>query len=384
MKKIKYIYMATATMALSFLIPAQAQEATKDKLMTYEEMMFQNQDNKVVQFYLGEKEYKLSNYDAALKHFLKAGNLGLEQAKINIELMIKNNQGINSNIKEVVDYLEIVADKGDLFAQKFVAENYRNGAIEVNYEKSYYWYSQAANQGDMESLYYTANMQIKGVGTVMNIPRGLMNLQKVADSGHVNSMYSIAKVHKIGYKVNKNNLIANKYFELAANKGHTQSMVELADNLERGVSGIKDTNKARELFEKAYTQGNKEAAYRGANLYFVGDSANTQKGMKMLSFSAESNYEPALYRLGEVFAEGRYGIQVDGEKAIHYFRKAGDMGNAIAYRKVADIYNTGLGGVKRDLEMYEKYVKLYHRMKPTVGEVEDSTNNLFGQNIFNY
>ncbi len=382
MKKIKYIYMATATIALSFFV--NAEELKKDKLMSYEEMMVQNQDNKVVQFYLGEKEYKIGNYDKALKHFINAGNLGLHQANVNIEYMIKNNQGVSSNLKEVVDYLEIVADKGDLFSQKFVADHYRNGSIDVNYEKSYYWYSQAANQGDIESLYYTANMQMKGAGTVQNIPRGLMNLQKVADSGHVNSMYTIAKVHKIGYKVNKNNLIANKYFEMAANKGHTQSMVELADNLERGVSGVKDLNKSRELFERAFKQGNKEAAYRGANLYFVGDSANTKKAMEMLFFAAESNYEPALYRLAEIYSEGRYGIQVDGEKAIHYFRKAGDMGNAIAYRKVADIYNTGLGNVQRDLEMYEKYVKLYHRMKPTVGEVEENTNNLFGQDIFNY
>lgn len=382
MKKIKYIYMATATIALSFWV--NAKEVKNDKLLSYEEMMIQNQDNKVVQFYLGEKEYKNGNYDLALKHFIESGNNGLTQANINIEYMIKNNQGVSKNIKAVVDYLETVADKGDLFSQKFVAEHYRNGAIEVNYDKAYYWYSQAANQGDVESLYYISNMQIKGVGTVKNIPRGLMNLQKVADSGHVNSMFTIAKVHKVGYNVNKNNLVANKYFEMAANKGHTQSMVELADNLERGVSGIKDLNKSRELFEKAYIQGNKEAAYRGANLYFVGDSADTSKAMKMLTFSAENNYEPALYRLGEIFSEGRYGIQSDGEKAIHYFRKAGDMGNAIAYRKVADIYNTGLGNVKRDLEMYEKYVKLYHRMKPTVGEIQENNNDLFGQNIFDY
>lgn len=382
MKKIKYIYIATATIALSFFVDAK--EIENKKLLSYEEMIIQNQDNKVVQFYLGEKEYVAGNYDAALKHFLTSGNLGLEQAKTNVEYMIKENKGINSNIKAVVDYLEIVADKGDLFAQKFVAENYRNGAIDVDYDKSYYWYSKASENGDNESLYYTANMQIKGVGTVQNIPRGLMNLQKVADSGHVNSMYTIAKVHKMGYKVNKNNLIANKYFEMAADKGHALSMVELADNLERGVSGIKDINKARSLFEKAYILGNKEGAYRAANLYLIGDSADTKKAMEMLNFSSEKNYEPALYRLGEIFSEGRYGIQVDGEKAIHYLRKAGDMGNAIAYRKVADIYNTGLGTVKRDLEMYEKYIKLYHRMKPTVGDIEGSSDNLFGQNIFNY
>ena len=86
--------------------------------------------------------------------------------------MIELGEGVDANMDDVVSFLEKIGLEGNLFAQTFLGDIYRLGEYHQNLEKSYFWYSEAAKQGDDRSQYFVGTMSVNGIGTYQNIPKG--------------------------------------------------------------------------------------------------------------------------------------------------------------------------------------------------------------------
>lgn len=384
MKKIKLVLLSTLAVASINKAIAQEVVSSERDMVFSEEIWEKNQENKLAQFYLGEQHFMKKEYEEALTWYLKASFQGLESAIKNVQFMVQNKMGLESNMEEVVNFMTMFADQGDEYSQMFLGDVYRNGEYQEDLKKSYYWYSRAADLGNDKAIYYVGNMSILGVGTTRNVPKGLRTLEKIAEQGHFPSIYNIGKTYKTGYKIAKNHEVAAKWFSIAAKEGHINSMYELGDSYDRGFGVERSAEEAYKWFESAALQGHLESTYRAGLIKLFGDNADITQALEWLNIAAVEGSEKAQSRLGDIFYEGNFGIKEDYVKAKHFYLQSAENGNAASYRNIAMMYRRGGHGLERDPEMYEKYIKLYHthKQKP-MSSIEDR-DKIYGYDIFDY
>jgi TPR repeat protein len=384
MKKIRLILLSTLAVASINAAVAKEVNSKKTDIIFSEEIWEKNQENKLAQFYLGEQHFMKKEYDQALSWYLQASFQNLESAIKNVQFMVQNKMGLDSNMEEVIKFMTLFADRGDEYSQMFLGNSYRNGDYQKDMKKSYYWYSRAADLGNDKATYYVGNMSIKGIGTIKNVPKGLRTLEKLAEQGHFPSIYNIGKTYKTGYKIAKNHEVAVRWFAMAAKEGHINSIYELADSYDRGFGVKRDSEEAYKWFESAALQGHLESTYRAGLIRLFGDNSDIDQSLEWLNIASVEGSEKAQSRLGDIFYEGNFGIKEDYVKAKHFYYLSAEKGNASSYRKIAMMYRRGGFGLERDPEMYEKYIKLYHthKQKP-MSSIEDRSK-IYEYDIFNY
>ena len=76
---------------------------------------------------------------------------------------------------------------------------------------------------------------------------------------------------------------------------------------------------AETLMSKAASLGAPDALYWLANKYFVNDNKEGfRKGIEFLKRAAEGNYAAACAKLSDIYAFGKYGAEIDQQKARFY------------------------------------------------------------------
>jgi len=383
MKKIKMFILGTLAATTTCMLSAEDLVKNVDMVFT-DDIWEKNQDNKLAQFYLGEQHFMKKEYDKALNWYLKSAFQNLDSSVQNVQFMVQNNLGVKSNMDEVSKFMTIFADNGDEYSQLFLGNVYRDGTYQEDLKKSYYWYSRAADTGNNSAIYFEGVMALKGVGTIQNVPKALRQLEKLAEKGHFPSIYNIAKTYKTGYKIAKNHEVAVKWFTIAAQDGHVNSMFELADSYEKGYGVPRNLDKAYEWFEKAALSGHLEATYRAGLMKMYGDNADLDQALEWLNIAGVEGDKKALTRLGDIFYKGELGVEPDYVKAINYYKQSAELGEFQSYRNIAMIYRMGNHGVERDPDMYEKYIKLFHKnKKPAMSKISDKLT-IYGYSIFDY
>ncbi|MGD9554065.1 MAG: tetratricopeptide repeat protein [Arcobacteraceae bacterium] len=107
-----------------------------------------------------------------------------------------------------------------------------------------------------------------------------------------------------------------------------------------------------QLQEKALLD-DAQAQYKLAIYYEY--NKNFQEALMWYEKSASKEYTPAQNELGNIYLEGRLGIEKDLDKAFEWYQKASDNGYFDAINNLGYMYDLGLG-TKQD---YLKAAKLY-------------------------
>jgi len=387
LKKISIVLTAICSISAFSNVSLSANE---ERMVFSKEIWEQNQENPLAQFYIGEQHYLKGNYNDALKWFIKAAHKGLDSAIMNSQIMIKNNQGTSENMESIVGFLtEQALDENNLFAQLYLGDIYRNGDYKKDFERSFFWYTKAMEQGNSRAEYYVGNMLVAGVGTAQNVPRGLRVLERVADKGHSGAIYNIGKTYKTGYNIAPNYNLATNWFERGANEGHVASMYELADNISNGFGAVKDQEKALEWFETAALHGHTRSAYKAGMLHLMlepteKESFKIDKGMDWLRVAADEGSVEAQLRLGDIFYEGKHNIEKDYQMAVNFYKMAAEQNEQIAYKKLSLIYRIGGHGIERNDDVYKDYIEKYYRYDNNTIKSPQRKIELFNYNIFDY
>jgi TPR repeat protein len=370
------------------LFAAEINDISEDRIIFAKEIWEEHQENPLAQFYIAEQHYLQGDKEKALSWYLRSAKQGVNSSINNAQIMIEKNSGVKSNMDDVVGFMSDKGLEGDLFSQLYLGDIYRDGRYSRDYEKSYFWYNQAASQGDSKAEYYVGNMTISGVGTFQNVPKGLRYLESLAEKGHVGAMFNIAKVYKIGFNVGKNHKIASKWFHQAAKDGHVESMYEIADSLERGFGVDKNEKEALDWFETSALHGDTKAAYRAGmlNLFLstVNDDYTIDKAIDWLSLAAEEGNIEAQLRMGDLYFEGKFGISKSFKSALKWYTMAGDRDNKFAWKKISMIYRVGGYGIDRDDEKYKQAIKRHYNYKNKSMAKPKEKLKLFNYNIFKF
>jgi len=114
-----------------------------------------------------------------------------------------------------------------------------------------------------------------------------------------------------------------------------------AIRLDRGTS----LEQVFELYARSAELGHPVAQYNLAMMYANGEFVNVdyQQAVYWFRKSAQQDFSPAQYRLGELYYFNRGGLKGDLAKAVALFTKAAEQNDPEAQMNLAILYGTGEG-----------------------------------------
>ncbi|MBN6075139.1 sel1 repeat family protein [Aggregatibacter actinomycetemcomitans] len=147
----------------------------------------------------------------------------------------------SDDVRSAFNVMRILALRGDSNAQLDLGRLYFGGdGVEKNYEKAYWWFSEAAEKGSVKALTNLGILYTGGYGVKKNLEYGINLLEQAAE---VSDSQAILILGMLYYNENK----------------------------------IKNFNKAFQWLERSARQGNEEAIFRLALMYEHGEGTQRNR-----------------------------------------------------------------------------------------------------------
>ena len=207
------------------------------------------------------------------------------------------------------------AQKGDIYAQKFLGEAYSKGmyGIKKNLEESYKWYLAAAEQGDAEAQYEIGMFEPNVYGrwrTQESYNDAVPWIRKSADNG-----YAPAQVTAAGFlrRIKGRETEAFDYYYRAVQQSYSPAYIELAYCYQYGIGTIVNLTEAKRLYELAVSEDNDLNAYIGLALCEAKEE-HYEKAREYLQKGIEADLPYAYYSMAWLYAEGD-GVNQDFKEA---------------------------------------------------------------------
>ncbi len=206
--------------------------------------------------------------------------------------------------KNLVSNVE--AEVTDATALYITGKNYEFGiGIEKNMIAAFWWYSKAAEHGNVSALFSLAFCYMNGNGVEKNETTAVEYFNKVVRKGpntnkYVSAVYNIAICNWHGKGVDIDQFKALKYFWTAANRGHALSQYYI------GTFLMKKCKR---------------------------NDPRAQLAATMLERSAEQGIIKAQFNIGVCYEIG-YGVNIDKITAHEWFSKSAEQGNELVLIKI--------------------------------------------------
>lgn len=113
------------------------------------------------------------------------------------------------------------------------------------------------------------------------------------------------------------------WYEQLAFDGYPDAQFEVAKIYEQGIGIAQNLKNANAWYYQAYLSNNMEAGFVLANHLAQGRGIeqNHQMALSLYNELANSHYEPAIFRMGEIYYKGLLGITKNRDIALQFFQK---------------------------------------------------------------
>ncbi|TFK25003.1 HCP-like protein [Coprinopsis marcescibilis] len=233
-------------------------------------------------------------------------------------------------IAEALKTVRRLATQGDAYdeAQFFLANCYGTGSLglQVDHEKAYHLYLQAAKQNHAAAAYRVAVCNEIGAGTKREPPRAAAFYRKSASLGDTAAMYKLGMIL-------------------------LQGLLDEPRNPREAIGWLK---RAAEQADEENPHALHELAllYEQPNSTLVPHDPIYAK--QLYTQSAQLGYTPSQFKLGQCYEYGSLSCPVDPRRSIAWYTKAAEKGDAEAELALSGWYLTGSEGVLKqsDSEAY--------------------------------
>jgi len=302
--------------------------------------------------------------ETANEYLSRASNLGYLPAMNHLgEVFLDGRLNYAKDEATAVDLFKAAACKKYRKAAVNYAHCLYNGiGCETNRDEAMRILESYANAGYCEAEYELGLIYYHGVGLERDSIKCTYHLLKGAEGGSDRAMKLLGDCYYDGYGVNVDHKLAFKYYRLAADKGNVEACEQASHCLIAG-DGVQSSYKAAiNYLVKAAVAGDSDAQVSLGNRYFYGDGfrQSLSRAAYWYKQAAKANNPTALKSYGDMLEEGK-GIKRDVKKAIEMYTLAVDLGNYDACAPLADIYNRGRKGIKRDYSLALMYYEIAYR-----------------------
>jgi TPR repeat protein len=143
----------------------------------------------------GKEAYEAENYDAAMRWFRKAADLGNADAMMGISWIYGNGRGVAQDDAEALR-----------------------------------WYKKSAELGNADAMERIGSLYVFGRGVRQDYPEAMRWLKKAADLGNTTAMFVIGGFYQLGEGVPKDEAQARVWMKKAAAMGDTGANMWLTDH----------------------------------------------------------------------------------------------------------------------------------------------------------
>ncbi len=192
----------------------------------------------------------------------------------------------------------------------------KSAATFQQYKKAETFYRQAYKHKSPYAAYLLATHFVNGYGRDVNIDQAIHWYEKAYELGYNRACYELGIMY---YHYKRDIAKAQGYFEKSITFGEVDAYHDLAIL----YINKKNYEKAKELLNNPRVSTHQPSQYTLAQLYLyaLGLEQNTNKAVDLLVKAANSNFEPAISQLGNIYVSGQF-VPMNLEKAEVWFEKS--------------------------------------------------------------
>lgn len=238
-------------------------------------------------------------------------------------------------------YLTRVDDLNNGIGQRMLAMCYEHGyGVEINIEKAYEHYLNAANYGDTDSMVTVGRAYY--YGRVFNESNNLAFywLKEAFEQNDFTAAYILGQCHFQGHGTIKDDKKAFEVWNEGAKNECAKSTNMVGRCYQEGWGVREDINQAFEFFKKASDLENLDGISNLAFCYYYGSGTDEDKhtAFNLFSYAAEKGHSLSQFWLGECYKKG-HGTQKDRSRAAHWYKQAADQGHEDALKAFQRLNN---------------------------------------------
>ena len=265
-------------------------------------------------------------------------------------------RGTPRNPRAAVPHLEHMAARGDSQAQFTLGQIFLEGddGVDRNPVASVRYFNEAAENGVTEADAILGKTFFYGNGVDRNLSRAETHLKEALELNDPEIPYLLGQIH---YD-KRNYLQAFTNFKKASDMGHVAATTNLGNMYYYGLGTMPDPAKAVQYLTPLAQQGDAPSQALLAFIYFNGLAGRPdyERARDLATAAARTKEPAALGVLGAAYLRGN-GLRQDTEKALENLTAAAQLGDAPSNRLLGEIYYTGEGGVAKDKDSAQYYLR---------------------------
>jgi TPR repeat protein len=285
-------------------------------------------------------------YDAAIKWYLPAANLGYVHAQHNLGLIFREGKNGTKNLAEALRWYQKSAEQGDASSISALGEIalFEDSRSEANDQLAYQKLMQAAQLNHPPAVRLIGWMHDQGRAVAVNHSEAIKWYERAIKLKDARAMSFLGYSYWAGEGTTKDRAKAEALFRQSAEQGDTFGQYRLGLMYRDGDAPLKQDHKlAFEWFTKAANQGH---AYSQVELGYAyeagnGTSQSTPMAVQWYERAAKQDSIAGLTNVGYLYRFGQ-GVPQDLVKAKDYFVRASDLGGSRAKRLLAGMYREGV------------------------------------------
>ena len=229
--------------------------------------------------------------------------------------------------KEAVERLREWVEKGEAWAQRMMAQWYRDGkyGLKQSYVMAAMLFEKAVAQGNPGAMHDLACLYYKGQGVAQSFQKAAELYTMAVEQGYFDAMIVLGVMYIKSQGVAQSNELARELFTKAANEGHENAVKALK------MLDEQEAKAANELYAMTLEQGQVHEMYNLGNMFLEGQGVaeSFKKAAELFTMAAEQGNVDAMTNLGVLYIQGQ-GVAQSNDLAREWWTKAANEGNELA------------------------------------------------------
>lgn len=283
-----------------------------------------------------------------LDYYQMLADKGDVQAQVGLgQLHYQGGRGVELDSQKALHYFMNAADAGNPIAVAFLGKMYLEGNeyIQQDNETALKFFKKAADLGNPVGQSGLGLMYLYGRGVPKDYEKAFKLFASAAEQGWVDGQLHLGIMFFGGLGVKQDYKQANKYFTLASQSGHVLAFYNLAQMHASGTGVMRSCQTATELYKNVAERGRWSSKLMDAHSNYRNGKIN--QAFIKYALLAEIGYEVAQSNAAFILDRGEvtlwdtaYDQQV---RALMYWSRASSQGYSPAQVKLGDYYYYGLG-----------------------------------------
>lgn len=316
------------------------------------------------------------NKKLAFKWYKKAARLGHVYAINNLGVCYVRGEGVDKNVKKAIACYSVASREGDANSSNSLGRIYEIGyGVEKDISKAIEFYEKAASLGDSSGAFNLARCYQFGMGVDKDVSKAVdwYIESSPEEKERVKEMFLSTNIATLSgadaYKVAtfllefNDDICKSKALDLlidSAENGFAEAQKYLAKLFFEGDEALKNDSLAVLYWSKAAEQNEASAIHNIATCYYNGNGVtqNLKKAFELYKKSADMMFPMAFFEVGNAYEKGFDGVvEPDYKKAIEYYEKGIELGNADCMNNLAVMYMVGKGVRKNRKKAYKLFLE---------------------------